>query len=108
MTTTSGPIAGHINGITPGVTQLLSVPFAKPPTGHLRFFPPVTAAKSSSTIDATQYPLASPPFESASKSAYSVDAREFLTSRGATSEDCLKACIWVPSLTVPGGTSAAG
>jgi acetylcholinesterase len=101
--TTSGTIAGLINGTTPDVTQFLGVPFGKPPTGRLRFLPPVAAAKSDSTIDATRYPLACPQYESASKSTYSVDAREFLIGRGETGEDCLKASIWVPSFAVPGG-----
>lgn len=107
INTTSGPIAGLINGTTPDVTQFLGVPFGKPPTGNLRFLPPVAAAKASSTIDATQYPLACPQYESASKNVYSVDAREFLINRGATSEDCLRASIWVPSSAVPGSTNSA-
>jgi acetylcholinesterase len=102
VNTTSGPIVGLINGTTPDVTQFLGVPFAKPPTGSLRFTLPLTAAKVNSTIDATQYPLACPQYESASKSVPSVDARGFLITRGATSEDCLKASIWDSSPAVPG------
>lgn len=108
VNTTSGTVVGLINGTTPDVTQFLGVPFAKPPTGELRFLPPVAAVKAKRTIDATQYPLACPQFESASKNVYSFDAREFLINRGATSEDCLKASIWVPSSAVPGESSSAG
>jgi acetylcholinesterase len=107
VNTTSGTVVGLINGTTPDVTQFLGVPFAKAPTGALRFLPPIAAVKAKSPIDATQFPLACPQFESASKNVYSVDAREFLITRGATSEDCLKASIWVPSSAVPAKTSSA-
>lgn len=38
--TTSGTIKGHASEWQPEVSEYLGVPFARPPTGELRFTPP--------------------------------------------------------------------
>ena len=100
--TTSGSVAGLINGTTPLVAQFLSIPFAKPPTGHLRFAPPVKVDAANGIIDATQFGPACPQYESAIPSAYSVDFRQYFINRGMIGEDCLTVSVWAPTWAVPG------
>ncbi|CAE6488162.1 unnamed protein product, partial [Rhizoctonia solani] len=70
---------------TGGTEYFLSIPFAQPPTGSLRFKPPVawTPSGSNPTINATTYgpscPQGIPDFA------------------GSTSEDCLTLDIWKPT-----------
>ncbi|KDN34335.1 hypothetical protein RSAG8_12566, partial [Rhizoctonia solani AG-8 WAC10335] len=70
---------------TGGTEYFLSIPFAKPPTGSLRFKPPVawTPSGANPTINATTYgpscPQGIPDFA------------------GSTSEDCLTLDIWKPT-----------
>ncbi|CAE6532260.1 unnamed protein product [Rhizoctonia solani] len=70
---------------TGGTDYFLSVPFAKPPTGALRFKPPVawTPTGSNPTINATIYGPSCP--------------QGISDFPGSTSEDCLTVDIWKPS-----------
>ncbi|KAI9711229.1 MAG: hypothetical protein M1820_002216 [Bogoriella megaspora] len=95
VNTTVGTVTGFINGTNPGVAQFYSIPFAEPPVGDLRWEPAVAKSPVNGTIDATAFSPSCPQYESAGKSVYNVDAREFLIS-GPTSEDCLTLNIWAP------------
>lgn len=63
----------------------LGIPFAKPPTGSLRFMPPEPAACWSNVVDATHYGNMCAQFSG------------IVTG----SEDCLNLNVWVPSLPSP-------
>jgi carboxylesterase type B len=93
--TTVGPVYGLINGTTPSVAQFLGIPFAQPPIDQLRWAPP-TAKLPVSSIDATQFSPSCPQYESTIPSVYNIDSRNFLITRGKTSEDCLTLNIWAP------------
>lgn len=54
VSTTSGPVQGHAASDASQVSEYLGIPFAQPPTGRLRFEPPV-AYNGSSTINGTDY-----------------------------------------------------
>lgn len=41
VSTTSGPVQGHAASDASQVSEYLGIPFAQPPTGRLRFEPPV-------------------------------------------------------------------
>jgi hypothetical protein len=57
--TSSGLIKGHAAPRRPGVSEYLGIPYASPPTGDLRFAPPV-AFDSEETIEASSYVCISP------------------------------------------------
>lgn len=52
--TTSGPVQGHAAPDASQVSEYLGIPFAQPPTGSLRFEPPL-AFNGSSAINGTDY-----------------------------------------------------
>lgn len=54
VSTTSGPVQGHAASDASQVSEYLGIPFAQPPTGRLRFEPPV-AYNGSSNINGTDY-----------------------------------------------------
>lgn len=107
--TTTGTVTGLINGTTPSVRQFLSIPFAQPPVGSLRWLPPqALKTNSSQRIDATRYPPSCPQFLSAVPSVYNQDIPPWIPYRydqpaaaGASlqtsSEDCLYLGIWTPT-----------
>ncbi|KAG4411817.1 hypothetical protein IFR04_015041 [Cadophora malorum] len=77
--TTSGAVEGHAASQAVEVSEYLGIPFAQPPTGSLRFQPPV-AFNASSTINGTDFGFAC-----------------IQASGGNTlpqSEDCLTLNIW--------------
>ena len=57
--TSSGLIKGHAAPRRPGVSEYLGIPYASPPTGDLRFAPPV-AFDSEEIIEASSYVCISP------------------------------------------------
>lgn len=61
VSTTSGPVQGHAASEASEVSEYLGIPFAQPPTGRLRFEPPV-AYNGSSTINGTDYVSPQPVF----------------------------------------------
>lgn len=107
--TRTGTVTGLINGTTPNVRQFLSVPFAKPPVGNLRWMPPEPLGMNSShPVDATQYPKSCPQYLAATKSVYNQDITPWIPWRydqpaapGASlqtsAEDCLYLAIWTPT-----------
>ena len=107
--TSTGTVTGLINGTTPSVRQFLSIPFAQPPVGSLRWLPPQQLnTNSSAKVDATQFPPSCPQFLSAVPSVYNQDIQPWIPYRydqpaaaGASlqtsSEDCLYLGIWTPT-----------
>ena len=41
ISTSSGPVQGHVASLRPQVLAFLGIPYAVPPVGSLRFMPPV-------------------------------------------------------------------
>jgi carboxylesterase type B len=95
--TTSGPVVGAVDSITPNVAHFLGIPFAEQPLGARRWLPPAPKCKQNETIDATNFGPACPQFEGNSKSVWSEDAVEFvITPRDFMGEDCLAVNVWAP------------
>src|SRR5271155_3717514 len=82
VSTSNGPVRGTVTAA--GISEFLGIPYAAPPVGDLRWRPPVPAAPSSGTQDATQFanhcPQPPSPFGIAS-----------------TTEDCLFLNVFTPS-----------
>ena len=95
--TTSGLLQGFINSTAPNVRQFLGVPYAEPPTGPLRFLPPVTKTKAKGIVDATKFGASCMQQFNNGKTIYTEQVPQFLIN-GATSEDCLFLHIWTPVL----------
>jgi cholinesterase len=100
--TSSGTIKGHMAAGEPNVIEYLGIPFAKPPTGALRFAPPQPLT-GDGVVEASEYGLSCPSFESGPPSypQMSPQAQDILEAftvikgRGAPQgEDCLNLNIW--------------
>ncbi len=95
VATTSGPVCGKSLTLSAGVSlsntaivyAYLGIPYAKAPTGGLRFMPPEAYPKSAGTINTTQFSPICP-------QSGSVPA--FFQPVNGTSEDCLTLNIWRP------------
>lgn len=55
VNTTSGTVRGKASSLRPDVSEYLGIPYAKAPTGDLRFAAPVPADKSPGVINATAF-----------------------------------------------------
>lgn len=78
---------------TSQVLTWLSVPFAEPPTGNLRFHKPRPVKSWNTTLDGTNWPMKCIQItDFASASA----AKGFKVNKAETSEDCLYLNIFVP------------
>ncbi|OJJ43170.1 hypothetical protein ASPZODRAFT_1230815 [Penicilliopsis zonata CBS 506.65] len=93
--TTGGTVLGFINGTTPHVRQFLSVPYAQPPVGELRWMPPQPLNDSNRLIDATRFGPSCPQQPASGSSIASADAPLELL-QGGFDEDCLTLAIWAP------------
>jgi len=100
--TSSGTIRGHKATGEPKVIEYLGIPFAKPPTGALRFAPPQRFTDDG-VFEASDYGLSCPSFESGPPSypQMSPQAQDILEAftvikgTGALQgEDCLNLNIW--------------
>jgi carboxylesterase type B len=92
-------IHGTVNATTPSVQQFLSIPFAQPPIGSLRWAPPQKLDSIPDVIDATVLGPSCPQGLSNGSSLYTKDVLQFNID-GSVSEDCLALSVWTPR-TVP-------
>jgi acetyl esterase/lipase len=95
--TTSGPVQGFTDDITPNVAQYLGIPFAEQPVGARRWLPPAPKSKENATIKATDLGHACPQFEGNAPNVWLTDAPEFIIQpRDYQGEDCLNLHVWAP------------
>ncbi|PWY82015.1 alpha/beta-hydrolase [Aspergillus heteromorphus CBS 117.55] len=106
--TQTGTFIGFLNDTFPNVRQFLHVPYAKPPTGDLRWMPPQKLDPSSRKYDSTRYGPGCPQYVTAPTSMWNEYApSNLLLSLGedlnqgsvawSTSEDCLSLAVWTPA-----------
>lgn len=104
VTTTSGPVRGESTAGRGAVFR--GIPYARPPTGDLRWRPPVPPRPWSGVRDAT---VSGPPCPQGTGTTdyYRRVSRRLGTDPDAVrglgpgSEDCLSLNVWTPSLTPP-------
>jgi para-nitrobenzyl esterase len=85
------PPAGTLRGAAAGDIRVFKgIPYAVPPTGPLRWKPPVPAARWSDTRDATEFGPVCMQAKPQPTSIYAWDLR-------AMSEDCLSLNVWAPA-----------
>ena len=80
VATDRGPVTGLVNG---GVAEYLGIPYAAPPTGHLRFRPPQPHAAWSAPLEATKFGNPCP--------------QTPRLGSGSTNEDCLVLNVFAPA-----------
>ena len=85
VVTQSGPVQGI--GVS-GVNEWLGIPYAAPPVGPLRFYPPQPPAAFSGTFQATQFGSSCP--QSGNSFGHS-----------STDEDCLTLNVYAPASATP-------
>src|SRR5215472_7282193 len=96
-----GPIVatddGAVRGMTAGiVNEFLGIPYAAPPTGHLRWRPPQSPAGWRGIRDATQFGPSCP------------QPPNLFAPPGAMSEDCLYLNVYAPARSSMGGNDQGG
>lgn len=84
----------NVNGTH--VNAFLGIPFAKPPTGKLRFAPPVEADLWNGQLDATKPPNSCWQFLTGGFDVANPAARVWVNNT-EMSEDCLYLNVWAPS-----------
>ena len=95
--TSSGPVEGFTDDITPNVAQYLGIPFAEQPVGARRWLPPTPKCRANETLKATNLGPSCPQFEGDAPNVWLTDAPEFIISpRDYQSEECLNLNIWAP------------
>lgn len=95
--TQSGTYRGLINGSAPLVREFQGIPFAKPPTGDLRWLPPQKLEnKPDHVYDATRYPPSCPQYVSKIPTIWNSVTTEYIIA-GPPDEDCLSLSIWTPA-----------
>ncbi|KAB2571009.1 putative secreted lipprotein [Lasiodiplodia theobromae] len=106
-------IYGTISPKAPDVRSFLSIPYAAPPVGSLRWAPPQPMALAAD-VDATSFGLSCPQIfnnRSAALSTivYTTVDPEFSLEGGdssPTGEDCLTISVWAPTTTTAAAASA--
>lgn len=101
VNTTSGQVQGKASALRGNVSEYLGIPFAQPPTGALRFEPPVPVNNSSQTLNATAYGPDCPCNRIPTSEAYiggpaGEKILRALAQEGTTlDEDCLSLNVWI-------------
>ncbi|KAF2717201.1 acetylcholinesterase [Polychaeton citri CBS 116435] len=102
VSTSSGLVSGKVDPSLPNTRQFLGIPFAHPPTGNLRWAPPLALSQPYVRISAKALPPSCMQYlTSQGNSLYVRDVLEFnlqgLNHTGTVSEDCLTLSIWTPT-----------
>ena len=95
--TTSGTVHGTLNETYAGVRRFLSIPYAAPPVGNLRWEPP-QAYTPNGDIDATTYGPACPQFASNATGGFFSLSPGLSPNPTFLSEDCLTLSVYTPQL----------
>jgi acetylcholinesterase len=74
--TSSGPVQGFTDNITPNVAQFFGIPFTEQPVGARRWLPPTQKSKANKTLKATDLGPACPQFEGNAENVWLTDAPE--------------------------------
>ena len=93
--TTSGIVHGILNDTYPGVRRFLSIPYAAPPVGNLRWEPPQPYT-SKGAIHANRYGPACPQFTGNSTDGFYNIVPGFNVNIELLAEDCLTVSVYVP------------
>ncbi|KAI8203364.1 hypothetical protein K4K49_008427 [Colletotrichum sp. SAR 10_70] len=100
VSTTNGPITGHLASNASAVIEYLGIPYAKPPVGDLRFAPPVQF-RSNASYEASKFGFDCPlsPSKKVDYPDMTSQAQRIISyfASGAgtpQSEDCLTLNIW--------------
>jgi acetylcholinesterase len=97
LNTSSGPIQGFTDDVTPNVAQFFSIPFAEQPIGARRWLPPSPKSRANETLQATDLGPACPQFEGNAPNIWQTDAPEFsISPRDYQGEECLNLNVWAP------------
>lgn len=90
---------------SPHVAQYLSIPYASPPVGSLRWAPPQPYNASAAVVNATALPPSCWQYVSTQPGVLRTDAPEFMIDPAGAgmSEDCLKVSVWTPREAVEEG-----
>lgn len=84
---------GDVRGLLhEGITRFEGIPYAKPPTGDLRFRPPVATDAHEGVVDATEFRAISPQNPSMMDALFGGEAEHW-------EEDCLHLNVWTPTIT---------
>lgn len=84
---------GDVRGLLhEGIARFEGIPFAKAPTGELRFRPPVAIDEYEGILDATEFRAISPQNPSMMDALFGGEAEHW-------DEDCLHLNVWTPTLT---------
>lgn len=100
VTTTSGTFTASVDPAFPNVAHFLSVPYAQPPLGPLRFSAPQPLISESKTpISVASFGPSCPQYQTHLSTFFSgSQAPNFgITPNSTTGEDCLTLSIWTPS-----------
>ena len=103
--TTSGTVIGITNATYPGVRRFLSIPYAAPPVGDLRWEPP-QRYESKGVVHANSYGPACPQFNGIQNSFYNY-ASGFGVTPALLGEDCLTVSVYAPDIS-KGGCGSTG
>ncbi|KAE8151566.1 Carboxylesterase [Aspergillus avenaceus] len=95
--TTSGPVKGFYNTSSETVRAFLNIPYAEPPTGSLRFKPPVPKSRTNQSIDATSFPSTCPGLYAYSNESIWSVLPYSPWNTDSMSEDCLSINVWAPA-----------
>ncbi|KAK0103523.1 hypothetical protein ONS95_005544 [Cadophora gregata] len=102
-------VDGVINPSTPGVSEYLGIPYAKPPVADLRWAPPQSYSPENGTIiNATSIPASCYQYSTDNPTLLTKELPDFVVGSAGNaglSEDCLTVSVYAPANAVKNGSS---